>query len=86
MLHPLARRAKLARPEEVRLARIAQEAVDHAGIRRHAMLAREFGASWDEVLGSIMLTTPGFGLLPAVEALTPAREGFDAAPEVESDE
>ena len=57
-----------------------------AGVQRHAMLAREFGATWDEVLGSIMLTTPGFGLLPAVEALSPAREGFDAAPEVEADE
>jgi len=57
-----------------------------AGIRRHAMLAREFGATWDEVLGSVMLTTPGFGLLPAVEALSHAREGFDAAPEVESDD
>ena len=54
-----------------------------AGIRRHAMLAREFGATWEEVLGSIVLTTPGFGLLPAVEALPHARQGFDAAPDVE---
>jgi alkylhydroperoxidase/carboxymuconolactone decarboxylase family protein YurZ len=54
-----------------------------AGIRRHAMLAREFGATWEEVLGSIVLTTPGFGLLPAVEALPHARQGFDAAPAVE---
>ncbi len=35
-----------------------------AGVRRHAMLAKEVGASWDEILGSIMLTLPGFGLLP----------------------
>jgi alkylhydroperoxidase/carboxymuconolactone decarboxylase family protein YurZ len=55
------------------------------GVRRHAMLAREVGASWDEVLGSIMLTTPGFGLLPAVEAIPHAREGFDAAPDPEAD-
>jgi alkylhydroperoxidase/carboxymuconolactone decarboxylase family protein YurZ len=55
------------------------------GVRRHAMLAKEVGASWDEILGSIMLTLPGFGLLPAVEAIPHAREGFDAAPEAEED-
>jgi hypothetical protein len=44
------------------------------------------GASWDEVLGSIMLTCPGFGLLPAVEAIPHARRGFDAAPEPEEDD
>jgi alkylhydroperoxidase/carboxymuconolactone decarboxylase family protein YurZ len=47
------------------------------GIARHAQLAREVGASWDEILGSIMLTCPGFGLLPAVEAIPHARRGFD---------
>jgi alkylhydroperoxidase/carboxymuconolactone decarboxylase family protein YurZ len=59
------------------------------GIVRHAQLAREVGASWDEVVGSIMLTCPGFGILPAVEALPFAREGFDSAAasdEPESDE
>ena len=56
-----------------------------AGVRRHAMLAREVGASWDEILGSIMLTTPGFGLLPAVEAIPHARDGYDAAREAEED-
>jgi alkylhydroperoxidase/carboxymuconolactone decarboxylase family protein YurZ len=55
------------------------------GVRRHAMLAKEVGASWDEILGSIMLTLPGFGLLPAVEAIPHARAGFDAAPEPEED-
>ena len=55
------------------------------GVRRHAMLAKEVGASWDEILGSIMLTLPGFGLLPAVEAIPHAREGFEAAPEAEED-
>jgi len=49
------------------------------GIARHASLAREVGASWDEVLGSVMLTLPGFGLLPAAEAIPYARRGFDAA-------
>ena len=56
------------------------------GIARHAMLAREVGASWDDVVGSIMLTTPAFGVLAAVEALPHARQGFDAAPEVEADD
>ena len=55
------------------------------GVRRHAMLAKEVGASWDEILGSIMLTLPGFGLLPAVEAIPHAREGFEAAPQPEED-
>jgi alkylhydroperoxidase/carboxymuconolactone decarboxylase family protein YurZ len=55
------------------------------GVERHARLAREVGASWDEILGSIMLTLPGFGLLPAVEAIPHARRGFDAAPEPETD-
>jgi alkylhydroperoxidase/carboxymuconolactone decarboxylase family protein YurZ len=56
-----------------------------AGIRRHAQLAREVGAEWDEVLGSIMLTVPGFGMLAAVEAMPVAREGFDAARPPEAD-
>ena len=50
-----------------------------AGVRRHAMLAGEVGASWDEILGSIMLTLPGFGLLPAVEAIPHARAGGRAS-------
>jgi alkylhydroperoxidase/carboxymuconolactone decarboxylase family protein YurZ len=56
------------------------------GVRRHAMLAREVGASWDDVVGSIMLTTPAFGILAAVEAIPHARRGFDEAPEVETDD
>ena len=56
------------------------------GISRHAMLAREVGASWDDVVGSIMLTTPAFGILAAVEALPHAKRGFDEAPEVETDD
>ena len=51
------------------------------GIERHARLAREVGASWDEVLGTIMLTCPGFGVLPAVAAIPHARQGFDSARE-----
>jgi alkylhydroperoxidase/carboxymuconolactone decarboxylase family protein YurZ len=56
------------------------------GISRHAMLAREVGATWPDIVGSIMLTAPAFGILAAVEALPHARAGFDAAPQVEEDE
>ena len=55
------------------------------GIKRHAMLAAEVGATWEEVLGAMMLTTPGFGVLPAVEALPAARKGFQAAEPPEDD-
>ena len=57
-----------------------------AGVRRHAMLAKEFGASWEEIAGSILLTLPGFGLLAAVEAMPHARKGFDSAPEAEAED
>ena len=43
------------------------------GVQRHAMLAAEVGATWDEIAGSILLTEPAFGLLRAVEAL-PSRQ------------
>ena len=33
------------------------------GVTRHAMLAAEVGATWDEIAGSIVLTEPAFGLL-----------------------
>jgi alkylhydroperoxidase/carboxymuconolactone decarboxylase family protein YurZ len=56
------------------------------GVIRHAQLAREVGASWDEILGSIMLTCPGFGLLPAVEAIPHARRGFDLAADADENE
>jgi alkylhydroperoxidase/carboxymuconolactone decarboxylase family protein YurZ len=53
------------------------------GIERHARLAREVGATWEEILGAIMLTTPGYGVLPAVEAIPHARAGYDQAREAE---
>jgi alkylhydroperoxidase/carboxymuconolactone decarboxylase family protein YurZ len=56
------------------------------GIARHAMLAREVGATWEDIVGSIMLTAPAFGILAAVEALPHARRGFDEAPEAEADD
>ena len=58
---------------------------NHPGVERHARLAREVGATWDEILGAIMLTTPGLGVLPAVEAIPHARRGFDAASEAEEE-
>ena len=53
------------------------------GVERHARLAREVGATWEEILGAIMLTTPGYGVLPAVEAIPHARAGYDQAREAE---
>src|SRR3954453_1472397 len=55
------------------------------GGERHAQLAHEVGATWDEILGSIMLTTPGNGLLAAVEAIPHARRGYEAARDAERD-
>ena len=55
------------------------------GVQRHARLAREVGATWEEILGSIMLTVPGHGLLPAVAAIPHARAGYEAAREAEAD-
>jgi alkylhydroperoxidase/carboxymuconolactone decarboxylase family protein YurZ len=57
-----------------------------AGVQRHARFAREVGATWEEILGSIMLTTPGFGLLPAVEAIPHARAGYEQAGETEPED
>jgi alkylhydroperoxidase/carboxymuconolactone decarboxylase family protein YurZ len=57
-----------------------------AGVQRHARFAREVGATWEEILGSIMLTTPGFGLLPAVEAIRHARAGYEQAGETEQED
>jgi alkylhydroperoxidase/carboxymuconolactone decarboxylase family protein YurZ len=47
------------------------------GVTRHAMLAAEVGATWEEIAGSIVLTQPAFGLLSAVEALPHARRGWE---------
>ena len=55
------------------------------GVERHARFAREVGATWEEILGSIMLTIPGHGLLPAVEAIPVARRGYEAAREAEEE-
>ena len=47
------------------------------GVERHAMLAAEMGASWDDIVGTLVLTQPSFGLVPSREALTPSRTGFE---------
>jgi alkylhydroperoxidase/carboxymuconolactone decarboxylase family protein YurZ len=46
------------------------------GVQRHARLAAEVGATWDEVAGSILLTEPAFGIVLAIQALPAARRGF----------
>lgn len=47
------------------------------GVRRHAQLATEVGASWEEIAAAVVLTEPGFGILAAVEAIPFARDGHD---------
>ena len=47
------------------------------GVQRHAMLAAEVGATWEEIAGSIVLTEPAFGILQVVEALPWARRGWE---------
>lgn len=47
------------------------------GIERHSMLAAEFGATWEDVIGTLALTQPGFGLVPSLEALPHARAGYE---------
>lgn len=49
-----------------------------AGVERHAMLAAEVGATWEDIVGSVLLTTPAFGVLAASQALGPARSGYEA--------
>ena len=49
------------------------------GVERHARFATEAGASWEQIVAALLLTTPGFGLVPAVEALEPARAGHRSA-------
>jgi alkylhydroperoxidase/carboxymuconolactone decarboxylase family protein YurZ len=56
-----------------------------AGVERHAQLAAEVGATWEEIAGAILLTEPAFGLLRAVEALPAARRGFNSAQASETD-
>ena len=58
------------------------------GVQRHARLAAEVGATWDEIAGSILLTEPAFGIVLAIQALPSARRGYkqgSAGPPEEDD-
>ena len=46
------------------------------GVQRHARLAAEVGATWDEIAGSVLLTQPAFGIVLAIQAIPAARRGF----------
>ena len=35
------------------------------------MLAAEFGATWEDVVGTLVLTQPSFGLVPALGGADP---------------
>jgi len=54
------------------------------GLERHARLAAEAGASWDEIVCALLLTQPAFGVLPMAEGLESARRGFEAAEAAET--
>ena len=56
------------------------------GIRRHAMLAAEVGATWEEVAGSVILAGPAFGILVVVEAFPWARKGWERGASLEDEE
>jgi hypothetical protein len=46
------------------------------GVQRHARLAAEVGATWDDIAGSVLLTQPDFGTVLAIQALPAARRGY----------
>ena len=46
------------------------------GVQRHARLAAEVGATWDEIAGSILLTQPAFGIVLAIQGFPAARRGY----------
>jgi alkylhydroperoxidase/carboxymuconolactone decarboxylase family protein YurZ len=56
------------------------------GVQRHARLASEVGATWDEIAGSILLTEPAFGIVLAIQALPAARRGFKQGSESYAEE
>lgn len=56
------------------------------GTERHARLAAEAGATWDEIVCALVLTQPAFGLVPTVEGLPAARRGYEAAEAAEDEE
>ncbi len=46
------------------------------GVQRHARLAAEVGATWEEIAGSILLTQPAFGIVLAIQGFPAARRGY----------
>jgi alkylhydroperoxidase/carboxymuconolactone decarboxylase family protein YurZ len=56
------------------------------GVQRHARLAAEVGATWDDIAGSILLTEPAFGIVLAIQALPAARRGFKQGTAVARDD
>jgi len=56
------------------------------GIRRHAMLAAELGATWEEIAGSVVLVQPAFGILVVAEAFPWARQGWERGSEIGDEE
>ena len=46
------------------------------GVQRHARLAAEVGATWDEIAGAILLTEPAFGIVLDIQAIPAARRGY----------
>lgn len=56
------------------------------GVERHARLAAEAGARWEQIATALLLTQPAFGLVPTVEGLPAARHGFETAEAAELDE
>lgn len=49
------------------------------GVERHARLATEAGAGWEQLVSALSLAAPAFGLLPVVHHLPAARRGYEAA-------
>jgi AhpD family alkylhydroperoxidase len=62
--------------ELIRLA-VAVTARSGGATTRHARLAAEVGATWEEIVATIVLTQPTHGILAGVEALPAARQGFE---------
>ena len=46
------------------------------GVRFHAMMARQEGASRDEVIGAVAMNLHLVGLVPVLESLLPAIDGY----------
>jgi len=51
---------------------------NEAAVERHTRLAREMGATWEDVVGTILLTQPAFGVQPAAHALPIAERAFSS--------